>query len=85
MTDAGRVKKRPLLFYLFAEPTERSGHTIAAEDRARHRKEIEAFASAVDGDEVEFRSASYREWLANWPASGDARHHADALLERFNP
>lgn len=85
VTDAGRVRKRPLLFYLFAEPTERSGHVIAAEHRARHRAEIEAFASAVEGDEVEFRSASYREWLACWPASGDVRRHADALLERFNP
>jgi len=85
VTDAGRVRRRPLLFYLFAEPTERSGHAISAGDHARHRVEIQAFASAVDGDEVEFRSASYREWLASWPASEDVRHHADALLERFNP
>jgi hypothetical protein len=85
VTDAGRLKRRPLLFYLFAEPPERAGRVIAAEHRLRHRAEISMFASAVSGDEVEFCSASYREWLGSWPSTGDVRRHADALVERFNP
>lgn len=85
VTDARRLGKRALLFYVFAEPAARAGRAITAEGRARHRAEIGAFASAVAGDEVEFCYASYREWFAGWPSTGEVRSHAHALTERFNP
>ena len=85
VTDARRLGKRALLFYIFAEPAARAGRAITAEDRARHRAEIGTFASAVAGDEVEFCYASYREWFAGWPSTGEVRSHAHALTERFNP
>lgn len=85
VSEGRRLGKRPVLFYLFAEPAERSGQAIPVGDLARHRAEISAFTDAVTGDEVAFFSASYLEWLATWSGSAEAKEHAIALRRKFNP
>lgn len=78
--------KRPVLFYLYAEPARwPDEQPIDATQHASHRAEIEHFASLVEGDEVSFRFASYRELLSTW-ARNEAEHvrnHATAVAERF--
>jgi hypothetical protein len=83
VTDARRLHKRPVLFYLFAEPTQREGCPIKLEDIQHHRKEIIEFAAAVDGDEVLFYSSSYREWLDQCSTGAAIRAHRRAIEERF--
>jgi hypothetical protein len=86
ITDGRRRGRAPALFYLFAEPAARNGRPIPETAFALHRAEIEKFAEAVEGDEVTFHSASYREWLATWVQRGDAvSAHADAILNEFKP
>jgi len=86
VTEGGRRKRKPVLFYLFAEPATRKGHPIAPDEFARHRREIARFAELVAGDEVAFHSASYREWLGSWRLlDRDIAAHADAILEFFEP
>ncbi|HEX3993776.1 MAG TPA: hypothetical protein VHX39_21610 [Acetobacteraceae bacterium] len=83
VTEGRRIGRKPMLFYLFSEPTARGGHLITAEDRKRHRDEIFDFAARVAGDEVAFGTTSYREFLGG--ATGRAEEHAAALIARFNP
>lgn len=84
VTEGRRHGKLPVLFYLFAEPTERAGKTIPTGDLARHRAEIAAFTDAVAGDEVTVLSASYLEWLGTWRGSADVKDHAIALRRNFS-
>lgn len=81
--EGNRVGKVPVLLYLYAEPATRGVSAITPHTLARHRAEIVGFATAVAGAAVRFAACSYREWFAGW--TGDARHHADALVERFHP
>jgi hypothetical protein len=83
VTQGRRIGRKPMLFYVFAEPTARGDQLIAADDRTRHREELSDFAACVAGDEVAFGSASCREWLPS--ATGSAADHAAALVARFNP
>jgi hypothetical protein len=83
VTEGRRLRKGPVLLYLFAEPTHRGGTAIPPEALARHRAEIAAFADSVAGAEVRFAACSWREWLAVWP--GATRSHADALVAQFRP
>ena len=83
VTEGRRVSRKPMLFYLFAEPTARADRPITEDDLQRHRGEITDFAGRVVGDEVSFASASYREWLSR--ASGSAVDHASILIDRFRP
>jgi hypothetical protein len=85
VTEARRQGKEPVLFYLFAEPEELDGQRITPDDHRSHRDEIAAFAAAINGDEVLFRAASYRAWLAMWTANPELADHGRALLERFSP
>lgn len=86
VTDARRLGKAPVLFYLFAEPASRCGVPTRASVLARHRAEVANFAAAIDGDEVAFRFASYREWLETWNDLAPAlAGHGRALAERFEP
>lgn len=82
-TEGRRLKKAPILLYLYAEPERRGDKLISPLAIARHRTEILTFAKAVAGAEVEFEACSWREWLDGW--SGDARSHATALIEAFQP
>ena len=83
VTEGNRIGKAPVLLYLYAEPATLGISVITQETLARHRVEIANFATAVAGAAVRFEACSYREWFAGW--TGDAHHHADALVERFQP
>ena len=72
-----------MLLYLYAEPSRRGAIKVPAEALTLHRREIEAFATAVSDAEVRFASCSYREWLAGW--AGAARQHAEEVTALFNP
>ena len=85
VTEGRRRKRRPILFYLFAEPASRAGYLIPPTSHARHREEIAAFAAAVEGDEVGFLSVSYREWITGWVSSAACASHGRALIEAFGP
>ncbi|MCY4614606.1 MAG: hypothetical protein OXB94_13440 [Nitrospira sp.] len=82
-------KLTPILFYLYAEPTvwPKDGRLVDENDKARHREEITRFARDVEGDEVIFRSCSYRELLKDWARhkDGGIRAHAAAVTRRFSP
>lgn len=78
--------KRPMLVYLFAEPTDwPDGRPIPVEDLVWHRVELQKFADMVAGDEVAFASSSYLRLLGSWQASPDRaiRDHAAAVQHRF--
>jgi len=86
VTTARRRGLRPALFYVFAEPARRNGRPLEAAGFAGHRLEIDRFAAAVAGDEVEFASASYRDWMAQWDgADAELGAHREAVLTRFAP
>lgn len=83
VTEGNRIGKAPVLLYLYAEPVTRGISVITQETLARHRAEIANFATAVTGATVRFAACSYRQWFDGW--TGNAHHHADALVERFQP
>ncbi|MGI4815594.1 MAG: PGN_0703 family putative restriction endonuclease [Janthinobacterium lividum] len=83
VTEGRRLGKSPKLFYVFAEPAARAGVDISDAARARHRAEIAEFASAVDGDEVQFASCSYREWIMTWATESSVVEHGEALQCTF--
>ena len=80
VTEGKRCNKRPILYYLYAEPTE--GRSITEEQFRQHRAEIAVFAQAVHGAAVQFAAGNYRDWLACF--AGPARRHATKLVERFH-
>lgn len=81
VSEGRRSGKKPVLLYLFAEPTK--GRPITPEQLALHRKEIEGFGESVTGAAVRFEVCSWREWLECF--EGQARDHAQRVLERFSP
>jgi hypothetical protein len=86
VTEGRRKGRTPSLVYLYAEPETLDGHPIPVDARHHHREEIDRFAAAVSGAEVAFHAISYREWLADWPASPiEVAAHARAVIERFAP
>lgn len=80
--------KRPVLYYLFAEPEFWPGDkgAVPPEDRSQHRAELQAFSEMVAGDEVSFRSCSYLELIEDWTSQPNLaiREHTAALAQRFN-
>lgn len=77
---------QPVLIYLYAEPNAwADGKPIPDAAKAAHRQEIERFATLVAGDEVAFRSCSYRDLLSAFTCHGDpaVRRHADAIAKHF--
>lgn len=87
--DGEHKDRTPILFYLYAEPERwpKSGTPVDKSKKAKHKEEIKKFADAVDGDEVQFISYTYRELLADWKRDEkrEIRAHAEALTERFSP
>jgi hypothetical protein len=79
--------KRPILFYLYAEPWRWPGDkgAIPLQDRLQHRAEVQAFTDMVAEDEVSFRSCSYSELLAHWAARPNPviTAHAAEIAQRF--
>ena len=80
-TEGRRIGKRPILLYLFAEPTE--GRPIATKKLRAHRGEVAGFAETVSGANVRFSACSWREWLATF--KGNAADHAAHIVNRFAP
>lgn len=80
---------KPILFYVYAEPTVwvRTGRSVDEDAKTRHLAEIADFGRRVEGDEVTFVHCSYSRLLANWLSAADAtvRSHAQAVIERFSP
>lgn len=83
VSEGNRVGKMAVLLYLYAERATRGASAITPETLVRHRTEITDFAAAVAGAAVRFAACSYREWFACW--TGDVRHHANALIDQFQP
>ena len=81
--EGKRLKKSPVLLYLFAEPSTRGDRPITEEMTAKHRAEIAEFAKAVAPSYVRFEACSWREWLGTW--TGPTALHAQAVIERFQP
>ena len=84
VTDARRLRRRPALVYLFAEPPKRGETIIPQQDIRAHRAEIERFRSCIESAEVAFAACSYREWIGTWESPA-VTTHGEALLQRFNP
>jgi hypothetical protein len=77
---------RPVLIYLYAEPSHWPGGRAVPECHiAGHRAELAAFADLVSGDEVAFVSETYANLLRAWNASPDetVQAHVAALCLRF--
>ena len=86
VTEGRRRGRRPVLFYLYAEPEDRNDRPIPKDDILRHRDEISRFGAAVTGDEVLFQLVSYRDWIGSWHKSGDeVAAHGAAILREFAP
>lgn len=86
VTDAQRRSRKPALLYLYAEPSHLNGSPLPASVFQAHRDEVATFTAEVSGAEVEFASASYREWLATWAAyAPDVAAHALAIAAGFEP
>jgi hypothetical protein len=80
--------KRPVLVYLFAEPTHWSdGRPIGSEVFLRHRNEVASFRDAVAGDEVDFWPLDYSTLVDGWRLSGDQElaAHAAAIADMIAP
>lgn len=83
VTEGRRLGKEPVLFYVFAEPSSRSGRPIKPEAIVLHRSEIRQLSELVAGARVRFAASSYRDWMADW--KGKARDHAELISKRFDP
>lgn len=80
--------KSAVLVYLFSEPAAfpgAGGRLIPDAEKAMHRTEVAEFAAAVAGDEVEFRSCTYRQLVDVWRGSEEdgVRSHAEALSKIY--
>ena len=79
--------KRPILFYLYADPERWPGAKgpISYEERFQHRVDLATFSDIVAGDEVSFRSCPYSDLLASWAVQPSEliRNHAVAFRNRF--
>jgi len=80
VTEARRSDKKPVLVYLYAEPTDKPP---SAKALIKHRTEIEDFSDAVDGGVVRFVAVRWTEWLDRF--AGDAAGHAARIRDRFHP
>lgn len=86
VTDAGRRARKPVLFYLFAEPEQLADKPIPPTTFRKHREEVRQFAEAVSGAEVAFAASSYREWLDTWLSADEAvADHAKRIVAAFGP
>ena len=79
----------PILLYVYAEPEFWPGTNCRITDSAKqqHKEEIVRFASIVEGDEVIFKSCTYRSVLEIWLNASDSeiRAHAETVIRRFSP
>ena len=80
---------RPVLFYVYAEPScwPKTKRRVDTDALAGHREEITRFAGLVQGDEVAFVTCTYRRLLEAWRQyrGGDVVAHAEAVEARYSP
>ena len=87
-TEGQRRRKRPILLYLFVEPSEwPDGRPIDPRQVAKHRSEAMTFAEEVKGAEVAFALCSYNQLLAAFAASPvpGVREHASSVMDLLGP
>jgi len=84
LTEGQRLRKRPVLVYLFAEPKMLAGRSIGLEMHDAHVEEVRMFAERVARAEVTFHHASYARWLEDWSGDEHVSSHARQLLEQFD-
>ncbi|GGL63802.1 PGN_0703 family putative restriction endonuclease [Wenxinia marina] len=86
-TEAGRLGLRPVLLYLYAEPTAFSdGRPVLPERLSRHRREVADFSHRLAGAEPVFHAMTWDTLLSIWAAKGGAvADHATAVREVFRP
>tara|TARA_R110000868_G_scaffold70819_3_gene207991 strand:- start:34109 stop:34885 length:777 start_codon:yes stop_codon:yes gene_type:complete len=85
--DPRCVGKKPILFYLYAEPSIwPDGREISKENFENHRNEISSFQKTVSDDEVSFVSSSYHSLLQKWSENADAliNEHMSAVAGKFD-
>lgn len=84
-TQARKLRRKPVLIYLYAQPNAWSdGTVIADEAHVAHCEEAKRFAREVADDEVRFVVSAYRDLLAHWQTDDCAVHkHAQKVLERY--
>ena len=83
-TEADRGAKRPVLVYLYAEPTHFGTRPISTETIRAHCDEVARFGAAVAGASVLFVAVTWNEWLCRFVANV-VRDHAENLKVRFAP
>ncbi len=83
-TQAKTRSLKPVLVYLFAEPSALDGAPISDAAWRAHREEIARFAGLCEDDEISFRPLAYKEWVASWPEGSSAREHGDRLIGNFD-
>ena len=88
-TKALKMRKKPVLVYLYAEPKAwpgGGGKAISNDARTDHAEEVRCFARMVAGGEVQFLHFTYSELLQVFAASPlqHVRDHASRLRERFD-
>jgi hypothetical protein len=85
-TEALRRGKRPVLLYLYAEPTTwANGRTVDSGKIAQHQEDIDLFAKSMEGDEVAFASMTWSDMLGLWSKSPACAAHAARVAARFGP
>ncbi len=86
-TEGHRRKLRPVLLYLYAEPTTfANGREVDPAKIAAHRADIQLFGESVEGDEVAFLAIAWADMLALWSRGKmPVADHAARVAERFGP
>lgn len=86
-TEGQRRRLRPVLLYLYAEPTTfANGRAVDPDKIAAHRADIQLFGESVEGDEVAFLAVSWADMLTLWGRGKmPLAHHAARVMERFGP
>jgi hypothetical protein len=84
LAEGQRSGKRPILVYLFAEPTELAGRPIPPSALATHRDEACQFADLVKGSDVQFLWVSYASWVSSWTVADiETADHGRRLSSAF--
>jgi hypothetical protein len=86
-TQAHQLRLRPVLLYLYAEPTAwANGKPVDPAKIAAHRADVALFSESVAGDEVEFVPMDWGQMLAMWGRGKMAlADHAGRVAQRFGP
>lgn len=82
--DEAVPKRRPLLIYLYAEPSKwPDGRAIEGRRHEEHRSEIARFSAKVSGDVVMFRTLTYASLFAAWARDVTLLPHVEALRATY--